>query len=441
MSKLIIGLTGAFGSGCSFLSRMFLESGALTDKSGGQGAGAHKQIIFKRCKLSDILKQEYEKEKGQKITETTPRSVLQDYGDAYRKDNGADAFAKLLCDALDGTADEYIVIDSIRNPAEIECFRKKWSNFILAAIFADKEIRLKRLQNNGLYKSRDEFERDDKRDEGGKSQPKYGQQVRKCFFEADLVVSNNHSITVPEQNYYQTMRSRLEGYINAFLHPEKAQPSPIEIAMANAYTVGRNSKCMKRMVGAVVVDAEYNLLSSGFNNVPPWSKSCRESLGYCYRDWYREYVRAKRIQNQLDSAYPDNEKNGDVAKAIAKDIKSLELCRAMHAEENAIMNMVGRTASIGLPFERYEIEETANEKPLKRVKEFTQDTILFVTTFPCNLCANKIVKSGIRKVVYFEPYPVDEAKIILEEGHVPFVPFEGVTFRAFFKAYQYGQND
>ena len=60
-----------------------------------------------------------------------------------------------------------------------------------------------------------------------------------------------------------------------------------------------------------------------------------------------------------------------------------------------------------------------------------------MTTHPCNLCANKIVQAGIAKVVYFEPYPVKEAKAILKEGKVHSEPFEGVTFRAFFKFYQY----
>lgn len=65
------------------------------------------------------------------------------------------------------------------------------------------------------------------------------------------------------------------------------------------------------------------------------------------------------------------------------------------------------------------------------------DSTIYVTTFPCNLCANKIVQSGIKHVIYFEPYPVEEAKTILNEGNVEFEPFEGVTFRAFFKFYQY----
>ena len=90
----------------------------------------------------------------------------------------------------------------------------------------------------------------------------------------------------------------------------------------------------------------------------------------------------------------------------------LEKCRALHGEENAIMNLVGRGIDL-------------------------KESTIYVTTYPCNLCANKIVQAGIKKVVYFEPYPVEEAKQILKEGGVETESFEGVTFRAFFKFFKY----
>ena len=90
----------------------------------------------------------------------------------------------------------------------------------------------------------------------------------------------------------------------------------------------------------------------------------------------------------------------------------LELCRALHGEESAILNLVGRGVDL-------------------------TDSTMYVTTYPCNLCANKIVQSKIKKVVYFEPYPVEEAKLIFREANVETEPFEGVTFRAFFKFFKY----
>ena len=93
-------------------------------------------------------------------------------------------------------------------------------------------------------------------------------------------------------------------------------------------------------------------------------------------------------------------------------MKLLELCRALHGEESAILNLVGRGVDL-------------------------TDSTMYVTTYPCNLCANKIVQAGIKKVIYFEPYPVEEAKKIFKDADIVSEPFEGVTFRAFFKFDQF----
>ena len=90
----------------------------------------------------------------------------------------------------------------------------------------------------------------------------------------------------------------------------------------------------------------------------------------------------------------------------------VEWCRSLHVEESAIINLVGHVAELN-------------------------ESTMYVTKFPCNLCANKIVQSGIKNIIYFEPYPVQEEKEIFKEASIKAIPFEGVTFRAFFKFYQY----
>ena len=59
----------------------------------------------------------------------------------------------------------------------------------------------------------------------------------------------------------------------------------------------------------------------------------------------------------------------------------------------------------------------------------------FTTTYPYNLCANKIAQVKIGKVLYFEPYPMEEAKEILASQGIEQEPFEGVTFRGYFRFY------
>src|SRR5690606_26190311 len=78
---------------------------------------------------------------------------------------------------------------------------------------------------------------------------------------------------------------------------------------------------------------------------------------------------------------------------------------------------------------------------------------LFSTTFPCHNCAKHIVASGIRRVVYLEPYPKSQAKDLHDDSielgqheepgdetgsKVVFEPFQGVGPRRFFDLFSVG---
>ena len=91
--------------------------------------------------------------------------------------------------------------------------------------------------------------------------------------------------------------------------------------------------------------------------------------------------------------------------------KLLDVCRALHAEENAIVN-VAKIGNVSL-----------------------SGKTLYSTTFPCKLCANKIVQAGIKEVVYSESYTMPEAIQILNHKKIKIRKFEGVKSSAFFKLY------
>ena len=385
MKRLIIGLTGAFGSGTSFLATNFFEN-----KHG-----------FLHFSLSSILKDCYKKETGKDEV----RHELQEYGNKLRKENPSILAQKLFDEQLSSIdCSKDIIIESIRNPAEILFFREKYPEFVLIGIFADNDTRWERVKDNYSY-SRDRFNEDDMKDKG-KNEPDYGQRISDCFFEADLILSNNSEIFIEGENEkYKNMDSTINAYIEALRQPLKSEPTLEETLMAAAYVSGRRSKCFKRKVGAVITDKYDRIISSGFNGVPVGLNECKSQFGHCYRDDKRKEI-AKKIGDELGNI-------SDVSiSVVKKNIKLLELCRALHGEESAILNLVGKGVDLS-------------------------DSTIYVTTFPCNLCANKIVQAGIKNVVYFEPYPVDEAKRILREGGVEYRPFEGVTFRAFFRFYQY----
>ena len=213
-------------------------------------------------------------------------------------------------------------------------------------------------------------------------------------------------------------------YLSAFENPTSQEPTIKESLMAIAYSIGRRSKCKKRRVGAIVVDENCNIISSGFNGVPNGLTDCHTEHGECYRDTYQRGLRetiSRQITNTAQSRALDVEMANKISRNIVDRIKVLELCRALHAEESSIINLVGRSQ-----------KQSSNSKDAS-----WGSYTLYATTYPCNLCANRIVQSGIKKVVYYEPYPIEESKVIFKCGNVSAEPFEGVTFRAFFSAFNY----
>jgi dCMP deaminase len=381
-SRLIIGLTGAFGSGASYIADEFLV-----------------EMGFKKLSLSSVLKKKYETEKG---VSQYNRSDLQNYGNELRKKNPSE-LAEEVSELIED--EENYVIDSIRNPKEIAYFREKYAEFILIGVFASFNTRWERVK--GKYNSdQGSFERDDQKDKGT-WEPYYGQKISDCFFESDLVISNEEYLR--DKDLFEKKSRSIKHYIKAFKEPYRSNPQIDEILMAESYIIGRMSNCLKRKVGAIIADSKKRVISSGYNCVPIGQKPCASKYKECYRDNKRKELGESLFSSINDSCGTDK----DVFLETFKNhVKLLDYCRSLHAEENAIVGLAGDGINL-------------------------DNSTIYVTTHPCNLCANKIVQSGIKRVVYFEPYPVLEAQEILKGASIESIPFEGVTFRAFFRAYDY----
>ena len=112
----IIGLVGPFGSGCSYVAKKIVAN--------------HE---YKLLSLSDVLKEEFHKIHPNKKTPT--RKELQDFGNELRKNNGSNYLACKVCDKINQDSNSNYVVDSIRNPEEIDDFRKNYAGFFLFGIF------------------------------------------------------------------------------------------------------------------------------------------------------------------------------------------------------------------------------------------------------------------------------------------------------------------
>ena len=178
---LIIGVVGQIASGKGILVKY------LTEKLG-----------FTAFSLSSIVHNELEKKGSVKFT----RQTLQDVGDELRRVYGDDVLAKRMLGQIELNCrgrlyvdPNKIVIEGIRNPAEIE-FLKKNQNFILIGVKANRELRFKRVLSRGKEwdpKIYEDFLKVDRRDLGV-GQNKSGQQVGKCLAYCDYILTNNKDI-------------------------------------------------------------------------------------------------------------------------------------------------------------------------------------------------------------------------------------------------------
>lgn len=141
------------------------------------------------------------------------------------------------------------------------------------------------------------------------------------------------------------------------------RPSWDSIFMQVARVVAQRSTCLRRQVGAVLVQ-DRHVIATGYNGAASGLKHCLE-IG-CIRE-------------QMD--IPSGERH--------------ELCRAVHSEQNVI------------------IQATLHGRS-------TKGADLYVTLQPCAICAKMIVNAGIKRVVYpeNEHYPDKLALQILSDGGV-----------------------
>lgn len=382
--KTIIGLTGSFGSGCSYLTdNIIVEKG------------------YRKILLSDILRQLYYEENPD---EPDPqRTELQKYGDQKRESNGPEFLAKKAQEIiLSDEEQEKWVIDSIKNPNEIKYLKSEYSDFYLIGVFADPDIRWERVKDEHYRGNSNLFEEDDKRDQG--EDLSHGQSVTECFIKADIIICNNEHIDRIGNDDFINLKNKVNKYLELIEQTSSFTPKEDEALMAMAYANSLRSRCCKRKVGAVIMDLTGNVFSSGFNDVPSSLKSCKQKWNQCYRDYLRDDFKstvAETLNDETEQKEIVDKFNG---------FKILDLCRALHAEESAILNVARFGSSNALGGAK-----------------------LYTTTYPCNLCANKIAKAGIKYLVYLEPYPVKEAKDILENYNVQQESFEGVTFNGYFR--------
>ena len=128
-----------------------------------------------------------------------------------------------------------------------------------------------------------------------------------------------------------------------------------------AKLASKRSTCFRK-VGAVIVK-DNHIISTGYNGSPSGLDHCAEKGG-CMR-------RLNKIPSGTKQEY----------------------CRAVHAEQNAIIQAALHGVS-------------------------TKDSTLYTNTYPCSICARMLINAGVKRIVYLGDYEDELSKQILKEANV-----------------------
>ena len=137
------------------------------------------------------------------------------------------------------------------------------------------------------------------------------------------------------------------------------RPAWEDYFMDIAILVAKRSTCLRRAVGALIVK-DKRILSTGYNGAPSGIRHCGENG--CLR------------------------KTMNIASG-----ERHELCRGIHAEQNAIIQAAYHGVQI-------------------------QGAVLYCTNLPCSICTKMIINAGIKKIYYQEGYADELSKDMLSEA-------------------------
>jgi dephospho-CoA kinase len=175
----------------------------------GSGKETVKEIITRRYNcytsvLSDLIKVETLK----KLRIKVDRTNLQNLGNELRKQYGNDVLVKVAWNFLQKNK-EFMIIDGIRNPGEIEFLKKvAGKDFFLIAVDAPIEMRFERLKKRSGPKdvqTIEEFVQLNERDLGA-NEPEYGQRVKDCMQMADFTIVNDGNKEQLEDKVVEVMK-------------------------------------------------------------------------------------------------------------------------------------------------------------------------------------------------------------------------------------------
>jgi deoxycytidylate deaminase len=290
------------------------------------------------------------------------------------------------------------IIESLKNPDELKILKEVYRNLLyFIGVFSPYRIRHENLRQKEIT----ETEIAELINQDTHEEMSHGQDVRDTFTKADYLLRNDSISST-------TLQSKIERFLHLIFGTEIITPTKDETAMYFASSAAANSACLSRQVGASIVDANGDIISIGWNDVPCYMGNLYKHQtssdihgekdfrclsfqdGKCMNDEHKSRISIKLLDDLLSKNLVKSENKSEVLEVIKSSrLGSLiEFSRAIHAEMHAII--------IG--------SQKSGDKIVGGK--------LFCTTYPCHNCARHIVLAGITEVYFIEPYSKSLATIL-----------------------------
>lgn len=297
------------------------------------------------------------------------------------------------------------ILDQFKRQEEIELLRSVYGRiFFQISVYSRRSARVdylaRKFAEDAGDLNHDHFRADAERlvnDDQDQQKERFGQRVGKIFHIADFIVNKD----INEPDIYDQTRRFVELLFSANYHT----PSKIEYGMFAAKSAALRTSDLSRQVGAAIFSQKGEIVTLGSNEVP-------KAGGGTY--WPDEEIDDREFVREQDSNdVRKREILSEILKILDKEESALDEETRRNLREAALMD--------ALEYGRIVHAEMSAISDAARLGRSVKDTLLYTTTFPCHMCAKHIVASGIKEVIFLEPYP----KSLAPRQHTDSIEFEG----------------
>jgi len=294
------------------------------------------------------------------------------------------------------------IIRQLKRPEEINLLRKVYGRkFIQISVSLENDEKINRLSRsisskNSNLSPKEAFEAAKslvERDFNEQAVPN-GQRIEDVFHLGDVFVSGKSDVSASDT---------LRRFVEALFGKNSISPNKDEYGIYIATSASLRSIDTARQVGAAIFTETGEVIALGSNEVPaPGGGTYWTDHDEPHRDFDEGHDANNTHKRRIAFDFVRRLRE---AGFISHEGSDTDLFSKVMATEQADKSLLMDITEFG----RMAHAEMSAVLDAARLGRSVKNAVLYCTTFPCHNCAKHIVASGIKRVVFIEPYPKSQA--------------------------------